>query len=1115
MTSFYDNYDYYKKMLELQEKLRKSEEERIRLEERFKILVQESRNRHDACINRLRLRYIEFLEEQRTRDEKNHKLFEALDRVDNSLTLMTTKTDRLNILRKQYESYLHRIHTIPLSSTSNINDDNITNQAKNKYLKKDITTKQISPEIENVLSPKLLRLNSQKNRSISPSSASEGLIKSVQNTSCDYYQRNITQSNLNQQRNDQNIFQSYPIILQNNELIQQLPTQNLLPQKQSYIQIDSNLHVPYVSSNRSSSLNQQTLSHYNFNKPLSKQMEIAHTITHFVNPEHTINDISQCKSLDISKNQYIPINLQYIHSSSVVQSSQQENNKILLNNIQMQTKDIDELSPVHKTISTSVKQNDTSSLNKSLTLSRQVSPNYFDYSWKKSNYFKPKHKFVSDIPVHSLKTFDVDNTIKRDKHFTPKISINTRLSTNAKQSAIENKRRTTMIVENELDSYIDKIRKLHYDLDTQSLEELDQEQNITDNILNISSLNDNLGDFVEHQSKEKISKEVEKVLSLADDLASRTVDLNVSSSEKERINKNRNVELVETMQNHIPIFERNYVAFAKDEISSDIKLHKPKLDLHQNIENCRKENINSVDNTPRQSQQQLIKMKSDEHNDSDISLDDKIMEKDNKNVTLKNIQKENYNEKDNIYIAIESNLNQDSFDTVEDLEPWNVDLLQKWVKEIDLTQEAENHLDKEGFVIDNFKLKDNVEQIRSLNLEKNTVENRKDEKNCREDVNEKYIDTDSTKNELKEESLEPKEGFVNENEVEINEHISQHQEIEYKNKKYTNNENIIQNIESTKNQIDDENKVDNEQIQECDEINFVSDNVSENNRQEVIIQNDEYGNQNYFEDSNQTQNYMQNYETEYTDLNKDYVMYEKQNYDQNALYENNQNQNYDQNMYETNQKQNYDSNISYEINQDENYNANALYDTNQNQNYDPNTSYETNQEHNYKENTMYENNENQEYQEYINQEYMQGSSEQYEEYIDEQYDSENQYEHDPNIQYQEDTNQQYEYAYDQQYDSNQISDTHVNQSFPYTDYDPNQIQQEENKETQECKELQELKHKKIEEKLDTKVENKNEKLSSENEEKKTKDVIKSLLDSDTDSTIERNISNTESDFDFN
>lgn len=971
--------------------------------------------------------------------------------------------------------------------------------------------KQISPENEeNVLSPKLLRLNSQKNRSISPSSASEDLIKSVQNTSYDYYQRNITQSN--DSSSQQNIFQSYPTILQNNELIQQLPTQNLLPQrKQPYVQIDSNLHVP--SSNRSSSLNQQTLSHYNFNKPLSKQMEIPHAITHFVNPERN-DTTSQRKSLDITKNRRIPVNLQY--SSSVVQSSQQENNKILSNDIQTQTKDIDELSPIHGTISTCTKQDDTSSLNKSLMLSRQVSPNYFDYSWKRSNYFKPKHKFVSDIPVRSLKTFDVENAIKRHKHFAPKISprkINTRLST--KQSAMEEKRRTTMIVENELDSYIDKIRKLHYDLDTQSLEEIDQEEDITDNMLDIS--NDNSGDFVErkNQSKEKISKEVEKVLALADDLASRTMDLNVAGSGNERVNKDRNVE---TMQNHIPIFERNYVAFAKDEISSDIKLHKPKLDLLQNIENCRKESINSLDkDTPRQSQQQLIKMKSDEHNDSDISLGDKIMEEDDKSVTLKNTQKENCNEKDNIYIAIESNLNQDLFDTVEDLEPWNVDVLQKWVKEIDLTQQAENHLDKEKLVIDNFKLKDNVEQVGSLNLEENTAENRKDEKNCRENVSEKYMDTDSTKNELKEESLEPKEeGIVNE--VEISEHISQQQEIEYKNKKYANNENIVQDIESTKNQIDDENKVDNEQIQESDEINFVSENnVSENNREEVMVQNDEYGDQNYFENSNQTQNYMQNYETEYTDLNKDYAVYEKENYDQNALYENNQNQNYDQNMYEGNQKQNYDSNISYEINQDENYNANALYDTNQNQDYDPNASYETNQEHNYEENAMYENNENQEYQEYINQEYMQGSSEQYEGYIGEQYDSENQYEHDPNIQYQEDTNQQYEYAYDQQYDSNQVSDTHVNQSFAYTDYDPNQIQQEEDKETEECKELkQELKREKIEEeKLDAKVESKNEKLSSGNEEKKTKDVIKSLLDSDTDSTIERNISNTESDFDFN
>ncbi|KAJ8674071.1 hypothetical protein QAD02_005333 [Eretmocerus hayati] len=95
---------FYKKMLELQDKLRKSEEERIRLEERFKLLTEESKIRHQACINRLRMRYVEFLEEQRARDERNGKLLNALDRVDTSLVLMTAKTERLNMLRSMISS---------------------------------------------------------------------------------------------------------------------------------------------------------------------------------------------------------------------------------------------------------------------------------------------------------------------------------------------------------------------------------------------------------------------------------------------------------------------------------------------------------------------------------------------------------------------------------------------------------------------------------------------------------------------------------------------------------------------------------------------------------------------------------------------------------------------------------------------------------------------------------------------------------------------------------------------------------------------------------------------------------------------------------------------------
>ncbi|XP_048511383.1 uncharacterized protein LOC105687280 isoform X2 [Athalia rosae] len=111
MTSFHETQDFYKKMLELQERLRKSEDERMKLEERFNQLSQESKSRREACINNLRIRYIEFLEEQRIRDERNHQIIGALDKIDGSLARMTARTDRLGILRKQYEAYLLRLYS--------------------------------------------------------------------------------------------------------------------------------------------------------------------------------------------------------------------------------------------------------------------------------------------------------------------------------------------------------------------------------------------------------------------------------------------------------------------------------------------------------------------------------------------------------------------------------------------------------------------------------------------------------------------------------------------------------------------------------------------------------------------------------------------------------------------------------------------------------------------------------------------------------------------------------------------------------------------------------------------------------------------------------------------
>lgn len=62
------------------------------------------------------MKYIEYLEEQRIRDERNHKLLGALDRVDNSLSLMTAKTDKLNILRVSFGSYVLSIFFVHLNN---------------------------------------------------------------------------------------------------------------------------------------------------------------------------------------------------------------------------------------------------------------------------------------------------------------------------------------------------------------------------------------------------------------------------------------------------------------------------------------------------------------------------------------------------------------------------------------------------------------------------------------------------------------------------------------------------------------------------------------------------------------------------------------------------------------------------------------------------------------------------------------------------------------------------------------------------------------------------------------------------------------------------------------
>lgn len=213
--------------------------------------------------------------------------------------------------------------------------------------------------------------------------------------------------------------------------------------------------------------------------------------------------------------------------------------------------------------------------------------------------------------------------------------------------------------------------------------------------------------------------------------------------------------------------------------------------------------------------------------------------------------------------------------------------------------------------------------------------------------------------------------------------------------------------------------------------------------------------------------------------------------------------------------------------------------TQQYEQQDPNQQY-------YDSNIPYEAG-NEEYASYADQGYAQEGQE-YVEYVDGQYEqypedlSNQQYQHYPDAQYEQDPNQAYDYGYDpnqgysdpnQQYDPNQGYENNPdNQAYDYTEqvpYDPNQTYdnayEQEYKEEQrnpdddavdraEKPEAEEASQGQAdpEHKSDG---DKSQHADAVNGTKKKKDVIKSLLDSDTDTTIERNVSNTESDFDFN
>ncbi|XP_033227443.1 RNA polymerase II degradation factor 1-like isoform X2 [Belonocnema kinseyi] len=288
-------------------------------------------------------------------------------------------------------------------------------------------------------------------------------------------------------------------------------------------------------------------------------------------------------------------------------------------------------------------------------------------------------------------------------------------------------------------------------------------------------------------------------------------------------------------------------------------------------------------------------------------------------------------------------------------------------------------------------------------------------------------------------------------------------------------------------------------------------------------------NQEYQYDSNQGYNYDPN------DGYQQYPGYSNETFDQ-------YNEQYDPN-------QQYPPDPSQYPESPENYNADLNQQYNPNQQYgpseyvqDPNQQYEQDPSQAYDPNQQYEQDPSQQYAPVPSQEYAQVPSQQYvpdpsQEYVQ---DPNQQYPQDPNQEYAQDPNQEYVQDPNQQYAQDPIQEHVQDPNQQYTQepsqYDPNQQYQDPNvqydpnqaydySQSQEYSEQDQtqssdpnyipeavIEGDKVErEKAEVKVQEKEGDLVDATSDKKKELTI----ESDTDSTIERNASNTESDFDFN
>ncbi|XP_050088727.1 uncharacterized protein LOC126573008 [Anopheles aquasalis] len=99
---------YRREFDEMENRIRKCERERAELERKFADLMRERAECERATARAMKQRYKRIAEAERQRAERNESILRMLNKVDQQAASLAAKTDRLKMLKTQYEMYLMR-----------------------------------------------------------------------------------------------------------------------------------------------------------------------------------------------------------------------------------------------------------------------------------------------------------------------------------------------------------------------------------------------------------------------------------------------------------------------------------------------------------------------------------------------------------------------------------------------------------------------------------------------------------------------------------------------------------------------------------------------------------------------------------------------------------------------------------------------------------------------------------------------------------------------------------------------------------------------------------------------------------------------------------------------